>query len=482
MKKIAAISLALVLLLGIVAGCGQSTPPASQAAPAASASPEASQAPAGDSNDPFPNKKLNIAIFEGGFGRAYWDDIVAQFEAAYPGVKVNMDIDPEIGNILAPQIAVGDWPDFISLSDTERSGVVASMIKNQELLDLTDVYDGEALDRPGTKLRDIIVSGMLDSTKFSPYGDGKVYLAPFNVGPMGMVYNKTLFEEKGWKLPSTWDDFFALDEELKKPENYVDIDGQQVKRSLFTYQGIYAGYLESVFWPAVAGAGGMNAIGDICTYKEGSFSTPQVKELVSTFAKIGTQGYLMEGTVALNHTQSQTDMMMGKALFIPNGTWLEGEMADAPREDGFEFGILPPPTMKSGEDHYVLSSYEQFEIPKQAKNPELAKEFLRFLYTKESITSFAKNANGTIAVTDAKDIAKDDLTPGVYGMFSAYETGKFMLMNFESLPENCKVNVSAVVFDDNMGPLMTGSLSPDDYCKKVEDAFAEIRADMAAAG
>lgn len=298
---------------------------------------------------------------------------------------------------------------------------------------------------------------------------------------MGMVYNKTLFEEKGWKLPSTWDEFFALDEELQKPENYVTIDGQQMKRSLFTYQGIYAGYLESVFWPAIAGAGGLSTIDSICNYEEGSFLSAPVKDTVSNFAQMGPKGYLMEGTVALNHTQSQTDMMLGKALFIPNGTWMEGEMAESPREEGFEFALMAPPALKSGNDRYVLSSYEQLVIPKQAKNPELAKEFLRFIYTEDSIISFAKNANGTIAVTDAKDIAQNDLSSGVYGMFSAYETGKFMLMNFATLPTDCKVNVSATVFDDNMGPLVTGTLSPDDYCQKIEDAFAEIRADMAAA-
>jgi len=427
------------------------------------------------------NNTLNIAIFEGGYGRAYWDDIVTKFEASHPGVKVNMRIDSEIGNIIAPEIAVGNWPDFISLSDTERSGVVASMIKNKELLDITDVYNMDVPDRPGVKLRSIIVGGMLESATYSPYGDGKIYLAPFNVGPMGMVYNKTLFAQKGWKLPSTWDDFFALDEELKKPENYVTVGGQRMKRSLFTYQGIYAGYLESVFWPAVAGAAGLNAINDICNYKEGSFLTADVRQLVTNFAKIGTGGYLMEGTVGLNHTQSQADMMLGKALFIPNGIWMEGEMADAPRESGFEFAILPPPTLRAGQDHYVLSSYEQFEIPKQAKNPELAKEFLRFLYTKDSIISFAKNANGTIAVTDAKDIGKSYLSSGVYGMFTAYETGKFMLMPFATRPANNKTNVGAVVFDDTMGPLMTGRLTVDSYCRGVEAAFAEIRADMAAA-
>ncbi len=427
----------------------------------------------------FENMELNVAAFEGGYGRTYWEDIVAKFEAAYPGVKVNLTIDPEIGNILAPQTAVGEWPDVISISDTERSGLVTSMIKNQELLDLTDLFNGESLDRPGTALKDIIVPGMLDSTKYAPYGDGKIYLAPFNVGPMGMVYNKKLFADKGWALPQTWDEFFALGEELKKPENFVEIDGQQVQRALFTYQGIYAGYLESVLWPAVAGAGGLEATSKICNYEEGSFNTPEMQEMLNNFAKLGTEGYLMEGTVALNHTQSQTDMMLGKALFIPNGTWMEGEMADSPREEGFEFGLMPAPVLKDGMDHYVLSSYEQLEIPKAAKNPELAKEFIRFIYTNESIISFAKNGNGTIAVTDAKDIAKDSLSSGVYGMFSAYETGKFMLMNFATLPENCKVEVYKLVFDDSMGPLVTGKLPVADYIKLIEDAFAEIRTDMA---
>jgi N-acetylglucosamine transport system substrate-binding protein len=249
------------------------------------------------------------------------------------------------------------------------------------------------------------------------------------------------------------------------------------KRSLFTYQGIYAGYLESVFWPAIASAAGLNAINDITSYREGSFRRQEVRDLVSTFARIGTQGYLMEGTIALNHTQSQTDMMLGRALFMPNGTWMENEMADSPRESGFEFGLMPPPTLRAGQDHYVLSSYDQIQIPRQAKNPELAKQFLRFLYTRDSIVSFARNANGTIAITDAREIGRNYLSSGVYGMFSAYDTGKFMLMNFETLPQGSRVNVGSVVFDDNMGPLITGRLTPDAYINMVEEAFAQIRAD-----
>ena len=100
-----------------------------------------------------------------------------------------------------------------------------------------------------------------------------------------------------------------------------------------------------MLWPALASATGIHNMKAIASYTPGSLSSDEALKVFQNMAKIGTDGYLMDGTVALNHTQSQTDMMMNKALFIPNGNWMEGEMADAPRADGFEFGLrfLPTP-------------------------------------------------------------------------------------------------------------------------------------------
>lgn len=103
-------------------------------------------------------------------------------------------------------------------------------------------------------------------------------------------------------------------------------------------------------WPALASATGIDNIKDISNYVEGSFSKPEAMEVLENIAKIGTGGYLLEGTVALNHTQSQTEMMMNKCLFIPNGNWMENEMADAPRADGFEFGLWTAPVLKDGDE------------------------------------------------------------------------------------------------------------------------------------
>ena len=53
----------------------------------------------------------------------------------------------------------------------------------------------------------------------------------------------------------------------------------------------------------------------------------------------------------MNHTESQTEMMLGKAAFITNGTWMENEMQDAPREEGFEFAMAPIPTENADDVH-----------------------------------------------------------------------------------------------------------------------------------
>lgn len=289
------------------------------------------------------------------------------------------------------------------------------------LMDLSDVFEEGGID-DDTPLKDQVIDGLLDSAKCSPYGDGKIYIAPFDASPMGLVYNKTLFEENGWETPVTWDDFFELGDKAK--EKGI---------ALFTYQGIYPGYLESMLWPALASATGIDNMKAIASYTPGSLSSDEALKVFQNMAKIGTDGYLMDGTVALNHTQSQTDMMMNKALFIPNGNWMEGEMADAPRADGFEFGLTCAPVLDDGETRYVMSSVEQFEIPANAKNPELAKEFLRFLYTEDSVKLFAEKANGIYALKKANEMVKGIVTDGVYNMNDIYQEGTFMVFGWDAI-------------------------------------------------
>ena len=104
-------------------------------------------------------QELNIAIFQGGYGDAYWNQMVELFEASHEGVKVNMTISPTIGDIIRPQIVAGNAPDFICLNDGAEDGVILSLIKEHALLNLDDVFDGENYAGTGT-LRDDITDGL----------------------------------------------------------------------------------------------------------------------------------------------------------------------------------------------------------------------------------------------------------------------------------------------------------------------------------
>ena len=133
--------------------------------------------------------------------------------------------------------------------------------------------------------------------------------------------------------------------------------------------------MEEMLWPAIANECGEEALTKIANYEEGSFNNEGVLKALSHIKEIADKGYLLEGTVGMNHTESQTEMMLGKAAFITNGTWMENEMQDARREDGFEFAMAPIPTENADDVHYVFDSCEQFSIPAAARIQNLQKNF-----------------------------------------------------------------------------------------------------------
>ena len=148
-------------------------------------------------------------------------------------------------------------------------------------------------------------------------------------------------------------------------------------------------------------------------------------------------------------------------------------MKDAPRAEGFEFGLTTAPSMKAGDARYVMTSVEQFSIPVAAKNPELAKEFLRFLYTEDSVKLFAEKAGGIYALKEATEWSKDYVSEGVYSMNEVYDVGNSMVFGFAALPEGCKVTPRDEVFQ-SIADLMNGAMTPEEWSQKVEASFTEV--------
>ncbi len=108
----------------------------------------------------------------------------------------------------------GDYPDVVHLATGRPAALTETMIKEDGLEDITDVL---SMTVPGenVKVSDKIAGGFTDSSLTNPYGDGKTYMAPMFYSPCGLFYNAGLFEEKGWEVPKTWDEMWALGDKAK---------------------------------------------------------------------------------------------------------------------------------------------------------------------------------------------------------------------------------------------------------------------------
>jgi N-acetylglucosamine transport system substrate-binding protein len=297
-------------------------------------------------------------------------------------------------------------------------------------------------------------------------------LAPFNFGVMGLWYNKTLFDQKGIQPPKTWDEFFALNDAAKA-------NG----RALFTYQGLYPGYLEEVLVPSIFSLGGQQALDQFYDYDPNFWKSDTFKQTWGLLEKIaGDDNALMKGTVALNHTQAQTAFMQGKAMFIPNGTWFEDEMKDAPREDGFQFGFLGVPSFHAGEPMKVMTNVEQIVIPAKADNPELAKAFLKYIYSDKSVQLNAEKSKAVMAVKGAADLAKPYISEATYNAYKAVDGGMVVVSGaFKPAAKGSKYNPSDEVYKP-ISSIMNRQMTLDQYGDKLFNVYTDIGKELGQSG
>ena len=395
------------------------------------------------------NQELNIAVFEGGYGREVWDDLAKQFEAKNPGVKINVTANAKLGDVIRPQIMNGNPPDFIFLSSTNESGILQSLIQDKKLEDISDVFTGD--------LKDKMIDGTLSAPTISPYGDGKIYAAPLSYSTMGLFYNKTLFKENNWEVPTTWDEFFALGEKAKAKGI-----------ALFTYAAANdPSYNEIVVNPTIAVAGGEQALQDCLNYKKGAWKSDAVKKTFNIYQKIKDGGYLLNGTLAMTHTQSQQQFLQNKCLFIPNGNWLETEMKDAPKAKGFEYGFAGLPTFNKTDKKYIWANCEEMYIPKDAKNIPLAKKFLAFLYEDASIQTLAGKAGIIPPIKGAANLVKNSIDQSVYDTFTITDKGYIPVTGSYALTSQTEVNLRDDLYQD-LNQIMAGTLTTDKWSENLE--------------
>ena len=175
MKKLAVVCLCAALLLSMTA-CDSKTPNASGSGDQAVA--------------------LNLLEVNNNYFRNFTKTV----KKSVPDMPLNMEYysGSNPTGYITQRLASQDPPDIVYFSATP-----SVEFQQKYLLDLSGYDFLKSYNLSLVNQRDV---------------DGAVYTVPANYSIICMLYNKTLFEEHGWKVPTTYDELVALCRQIREEE------------------------------------------------------------------------------------------------------------------------------------------------------------------------------------------------------------------------------------------------------------------------
>lgn len=400
---------------------------------------------------------LEIVIFDGGFGTKYAEDAKAVYQEKFPEAKIKFSSTQKIQSVLQPRFNQGTPPDLIDNSGAEQMDM-GVLVGQKQLADLTPLLDAPSVDDPDKKVRDTLRPGIVEMGQFD--GD-PVWIMYYAYTVYGVWYSRKALDSLDATYPETWDDMLAVCEKAKKKG-----------MAGWTYAGKHPYYIPFSLYPMIAKVGGREVLDAIDNLEPNAWKHPAVKTCFEAYYELYKKGYILQGTPGLDHIQSQTAWTEGKALFIPNGSWVENEAAKTMPED-FDLAVSAPTGIDSSDKMPFgtiwASGGEPFIVPAKAKNPDGGMEQLRIMLSEASSKNFTTSVKSLTAFNGGTDGI--DLTPGLQSGVAALEKAGDNVVNpriqdwYVALQKE-KIGVGG------LGEMMAGRLTPAEAIKKIQ-AYAD---------
>ena len=199
MKKLIALLLALVMVLGLVA-CGSGEEAPATDAPAANNDTPATEAPAASDEE----VAINVIAAQYGVNTAdWWAGFVEDFETEYPNIDLTVDVVSwnDIYTVVNTRIANGEAPDILNID------VFADYQADDLLLPAEDYISEETYAK--------FYQSFLDQSVV----DGTVWAVPDLASARALYYNVDILNEVGVDVPTTWEELESVCAAIKEYYN-----------------------------------------------------------------------------------------------------------------------------------------------------------------------------------------------------------------------------------------------------------------------
>ena len=286
--------------------------------------------------------------------------LMKEFEEKNPSIKIKYQYITwgELNTKLQASIVGGNPPDVVLL-DRFVTGSYAF----REALTPLDSY----IQKDGIKSKDFWPACWNEVVY-----DGKVWAIPHHTDARALYYRVDDFKEVGLdpdKPPKTWDELFEYAKKLTKR----DEKGRILRIGFLPYYGNTWLYL----W------GWLNG-GEFMIDNKPTVNDPKIVEALDWTIKFedyyGGAGAI-DVTVSGYGSKEMDPFIMGKLSMRIDGDWYISVLEKfGPK---VEYRIAPPPA-PAGRKSLTWSGGFAYCIPKGAKNPEEAWQFIKFMVSKES--------------------------------------------------------------------------------------------------
>ncbi len=331
---------------------------------------------------------LRVLVHQNPAFTEYMDTFNADFEAANPGVTVDMSVvaPDDMATSIQTRLSANDvdvidycvapCAGFTNGIQPYMSGIAApptwqQLIEAGLIMDITDEPFVQNFDE----------ASIQDAGSF----DGRVYA--INMGRSafsGMFTNTDLLTELGVAIPTTWSELVSACETIIESGNACMTQGGADTWPIFV--GSY-GILGAAFPDQAALSEGLWS-GDI-KWNEGA-----ALELIEKL-QVYAQDMLEPGVTGLGHDEATGRYAAGDVAFLPTGSWQGANLEGF--EPDFEWTYIPfPGSDDVADNQYLFGKYDlSFMIAEDTPNPDVAKAYLAGLSDPDNYQAFV-DATGII--------------------------------------------------------------------------------------
>jgi multiple sugar transport system substrate-binding protein len=335
---------------------------------------------------------LRVGTGDSGEGLNPHQEIIARFEEANPDILVQLEAvaGRDYYARLLTQVAAGAAPDIMQIGDD----AVPMFVNAGALVPLDDfITDNYPLDLG------IYLPGLLEPGQFA----GQQYMLPKDFSPLGVYYNKALFDEFGVPYPEdgwTWDDFLATAQALTQDrdgDGQTDVWGVQLPAAWTT------GF---EYW--VAAAGGSLISEDGASFV-GYMDSEATARAVQFYADLYNTYRVAPPPADMSlFGGGNSEFENGQAAMRLFGRWPQSGLRQNPNVD---LGVVGPPADAARAN---VLFWGGFGISSTSQNPEAAWRFLRFYVGEEGAQVWKDWALPAVASVAEEAGLNDDPIEGVW--------------------------------------------------------------------